>query len=95
MISFENLVGLKVVTSRAFSLGVVKGARVDTENWSITHLHLKLDDEAATKLGFKKRFGSSTVCMPINMVRAVGDFVTIGRSLEELRKSQEITEYEE
>jgi sporulation protein YlmC with PRC-barrel domain len=95
MISFEKLVGLKVVTSRAFILGEVKGARVDTENWSITHLHIKLDDKAATRLGFKKRFRSSTVCMPVSMVRAVGDFVTIHKSLDELSRTQEITECNE
>ena len=95
MISFENLIGYKVLTSEAFSLGVVKGALVDTEKWSITYLHVKINDEAATKLGFKKRFRSSTVCLPVSMVRAIGDYVTIGRSLDELGESQEITECNE
>ncbi len=92
MISFENLVGLKVLTSEAFSLGVVKGALVDTQKWSITYLHIKINDEAAAKLGFKKRFRSSTVCVPVNMVVLVGDVVTISRSLDQLSESQEITE---
>ena len=92
VISVEKLVGLKVITSQAFSLGTVKGARVDTENWKITHLHVKLDDNAATTLGFKKRFRSSNVCVPVEMVAAVGDFVSIGRSLDELSRTQEIIE---
>jgi sporulation protein YlmC with PRC-barrel domain len=95
VISVEKLVGLKVITSRAFSLGTVKGARVDTENWKITHLHVKLDDDAATRLGFKKRFRSSLVCVPVDMVAAVGDFVTIDRSLDELSRTQEIIECRE
>ena len=95
MISFENLIGLKVLTSEAFSLGAVKGALVDTDKWSITYLHVKINDEAATKLGLKKRFRSSTVCIPVNMVRAIGDYVTIGRSLDQLSESQEITECKE
>ena len=95
MISFENLVGFKVLTSEAFSLGVVKGALVDTEKWSITYLHVKINDEAATRLGFKKRFRSSTICLPVSMVKAIGDYVTIGRSLDELSESQEITECNE
>ena len=92
LISFENIVGLKVLTSEAFSLGEVKGALIDTEKWSIKYLHVKINDEAATRLGFKKRFRSSTVCLPVNMVLAIGDFVTIGRSLDQLSESQEITE---
>ncbi len=95
MISFENLIGLKVLTSEAFSLGIVKGALVDSEKWTITYLHVKINDEAATRLGFKKRFRSSTVCIPVNMVRAIGDYVTIGRSLDQLSDSQEITECKE
>jgi sporulation protein YlmC with PRC-barrel domain len=95
VISFENLVGLKVLTSEAFSLGEVRGALVDTEKWNIKYIHVKINDEAATKLGFKKRFRSSTVCVPINMIVAVGDYVTIGRSLEQLSESQEITECKE
>ena len=95
MISFENLVGLKVLTSEAFSLGVVKGALVDTQKWSMPYLHIKINDEAATKLGFKKRFKSSTICVPVNMVVLVGDYVTISRSLDQLSESQEITECKE
>jgi sporulation protein YlmC with PRC-barrel domain len=95
VISFENLVGLKVLTSEAFSMGIVKGALVDTEKWTITYLHVKINDDAATRLGFKKRFRSSTICLPVNMVKAIGDYITIGRSLDELSESQEITECNE
>jgi sporulation protein YlmC with PRC-barrel domain len=95
LISFENLVGLKVLTSEAFSLGVVKGALIDTEKWNIIYLHVKINDEAATKLGIKKRFKSSTVCLPVSMVVAIGDYVTIGRSLDQLTDSQEVTECKE
>jgi sporulation protein YlmC with PRC-barrel domain len=95
LISFENIIGLKVLTSGAFSLGVVKGALIDTEKWNIKYLHVKINDEAATTLGFKKRFRSSTVCLPVNMVVAIGDFVTIGRTLDQLSESQEITECNE
>jgi sporulation protein YlmC with PRC-barrel domain len=95
VISFESLIDFKVLTSEAFSLGVVKGALVDTEKWTITYLHVKINDEAATRLGFKKRFRSSTVCLPVNMVSAIGDYVTINRSLDQLSESQEITECKE
>jgi sporulation protein YlmC with PRC-barrel domain len=95
VISIENLIGFKVLTSEAFSLGVVKGALVDTDKWTITYLHVKINDEAATKLGFKKRFRSSTVCLPVSMVRAIGDYVTIDRSLDQLSESQEVTECNE
>jgi hypothetical protein len=44
VISFENIVGLKVLTSESFSLGTVKGALIDTEKWTIIYLHVKIND---------------------------------------------------
>ena len=95
MINFEEIIGLQVVTSGAHILGEVKGAKVDTATWEIKFLNVKLTGDAAESLGMKKRFRSSTVCLPVNMVVTVGDFVTIGRSLGQLSESQEITECKE
>ena len=95
LVSFGKLIGKKVITAKTYTLGEVKGAETDTNYWKITHLHVKLTDEAATDFIFKKRFRSSTVCMPVSLVKAVGDFITIDKSLEELSKTLEITECKE
>lgn len=81
---------MKVITSKACTLGEVKGFEVDVDNWTVTHLQVKLTTETSTQLGFKKRLRSSTVCMPIALIKAVGEFVTIDRSVDELRKTLEI-----
>jgi len=59
------------------------------------HLQIKLIDKAATDIDFKKRFRSSTVCMPIALVRAIGEVVTIDTSLEELGSTSDIVEFNE
>ena len=92
MINFEEIVGLKVVTSEAFILGEVKGAKIDTSTWTIKFLNVRLTGDSAESLGMKKRFRSSAICIPVGMVQAVGHVVTITRSMEELESSQEITE---
>ncbi|MCL5876226.1 MAG: hypothetical protein M1540_00220 [Candidatus Bathyarchaeota archaeon] len=51
-----------------------------------------MTDTAAEELGFKKRFRSSTVCIPVKMVLAVADVVNLAPSLKELSESNEITE---
>ena len=79
------------MTSKAYTLGEVKGFELDTENWKVTHLHVKLTDQAATQLGFKKRFRSSTVCMAVELIKAVGEYVAIDKSLNEIEKSPYIT----
>ena len=59
------------------------------------HLQVKLIDKAATDIGFKKRFRSSTVCMPVALIRAIGEVVTIDKSLEELGSTSDIVEFNE
>ena len=86
---------MKVITANAYIFGEVKGAEVDVDSWRITHLHVKLTDKAATDLGFKKKFRSSTVCMPITHINEVGEVVTIDKSLEELSRIVEVVEYKE
>lgn len=95
MINFEKIIGLQVITSDAHTLGEVKGARVDTATWEIKYLNVKLADNAANRLGMKKRFGSPTISIPVSMVQAVAELVTIAKSLEQLEKAKEIVEYKE
>ncbi len=92
MINFEEIVGLQVVTSGAHIIGEVKGVKIDTATWEIKYLNVKLTGEAAENLGMKKKFGSSSICLPVSMVQAVAHVVTISRTMEELETSQEITE---
>ena len=95
VVGIDKLVGMKVITAKAYILGEVKGAEVDVDNWRITHLQVKLTDRAAIDLGFKKRFRSSTVCMPITLINEVGEVVTIDKSLEELSRIVEVVECKE
>jgi sporulation protein YlmC with PRC-barrel domain len=92
MINFEEIVGLKVVTSGAHILGEVKGVRIDTTTWAIKYLNVKLTGESAETLGMKKRFGSSKICVPVGMIQAVAHVVTLNKSITELESDQTITE---
>ena len=85
MVTFSKLLGKKVIGANAYTLGEVHGADVDTEKWQITHLHMGLTDEACRELGFKKPLlGSVVVCLPVNLVQAIGDVITLNKSIEEL-----------
>jgi sporulation protein YlmC with PRC-barrel domain len=80
------VIGKRVIGANAYTLGEVTGADVDTEKWQITHLHVSLTDEAIRELGFKKPFlGSVIVCLPIDIIQATGDVVSLGKSINELR----------
>jgi len=95
LINLEKIIGLQVITGDAHTLGEVKGARIDTKTWEIKYLNVKLSDKAADRLGMKKRFRSSAISIPVSLVQAVSEFVTINKSMEELETAREIVEYKE
>jgi sporulation protein YlmC with PRC-barrel domain len=75
-----------------FDLGQINGIQINTSTWQVTHLHVKLSKSESENLGFKKRFGNSTVCVPIKLVNSVGDNILLNKSLDELTESPEIAE---
>lgn len=86
MVTFSKLVGKKVIGTNAYTLGEMHGADVDTGKWQITHLHVGLTDEACRELGFKKPWlGSVVVCLPVGLVQAIGDVITLNKAIQELR----------
>jgi len=94
MVIFSKLIGKKVIGANAYALGEVTGADVDTGKWQITHLHVSLTDEATRELGFRKPFlGSVIVCLPINLIQATGDVVSLNKSVDELRNVVEPKEH--
>ncbi len=95
MPSFDEILGKDVIGAKGYNLGTVKGAEVNVVEWRITHLQVKLSSQAADELGFKKRFRSSTVCMPVSFISAVGDVVTLNRALTEISGDNSITECKE
>ncbi|MCW3995761.1 MAG: hypothetical protein NWE98_06395 [Candidatus Bathyarchaeota archaeon] len=92
MVDTEELTGKNVIAEGGIVLGEVKGTQVNTSTWQITNLKVKLSNQASDQLGFKKRFRSSTICMPVTLVSAVGDVITLTKSLIELSQNPEITE---
>ena len=90
MINVSKLIGRKVITADAFTLGEIDGAKVDTERWQVTHLDVSLSDEATRELGFKKPLlGSVKVCLPVTLIQAFGDLVTLNKPLQELKTLEE------
>ena len=86
----SKLNGMKVITADAYTLGEVEGAHMDKEKWGITHLDVGLTKDATRELGFKKpMLGSLTVCLPVTVVKGLGDVLTLNQSLLELKNLKE------
>ncbi len=79
--------GKTVVGAKAYTLGNVNDVEVDTEKWQVTHLHVSLTGDATREFGFKKPLmGSVTVYVPISLVQAVGDIITLSKGIKELKE---------
>ncbi len=81
-----------VICAGGFDLGTINGVEMDTVKWQVTQLHVKLSKAASEDLGFKKRFRSSTVCVPVPLVSQVGDNILLNKTLDELSRHPEISE---
>jgi len=77
--------GKNVITMDAFNVGKVSGAEMD-DQWKITHLYVDLTKDATNELGFAKPFlGRIKICLPVNLVKALGDVITLNKTREELQ----------
>jgi len=84
--SVSELNGKKVIGAGAFILGEVEGAEFDAKSWQITDLQVQLTNEAKERFGFKKStLSHMVVLLPVILVKAVGDVVSLGGSIEELK----------
>ncbi len=80
-----KLEGKKVVGAKGYSVGDVEGFDVDLDAWQVTGLQVSLTDGAAQELGFKRPFLSKVVVIiPSKIVSLVGNFITLGKDIENL-----------
>jgi len=84
---YGKLDGMNVVTLDGFEAGEISGMEINTKKWEVTHMHIELSDEAVKELGYKKPlWGHIVICLPVGYVKAVGNVVTLTRTLKGLDK---------
>jgi len=82
--------GKKVVGTERYILGEVDGIDIDLSTWRANAFFVSLSDDAASELGVKKPFLSKiTVCLPTQLVEAVGEVITLK---EPIRNLEDIAE---
>jgi sporulation protein YlmC with PRC-barrel domain len=83
IIDVSKLIGKQVIGAEAMELGEVESVKMDSSNWRVTHLGIKLTDDATKELGFNKTFWSSVVIsLPVRVVSVVGDVITLEDSIK-------------
>jgi len=92
-VNVNILLGKNVVAEDARLVGTVTGIEVELmPKWEVTHLHVSLTEETTRELGYKKPFlGSVDVILPISIVKAVGDLISLDKKIDGLRDLVEPT----
>jgi sporulation protein YlmC with PRC-barrel domain len=92
-VNVNILLGKSVVADDARLVGAVTGVEVELmPKWEVTHLHVSLTEETTRELGYKKPFlGSVDVILPISIVKAVGDLISLDKKIDELKDLVEPT----
>lgn len=81
-----NLNGKQVITSEAHVLGEIEGVEIDMSTWTVSHLHVSLLKSNIEKFKFKKPLlGSVSVCLPVSVIKGVGDVVYLNESIDDLK----------
>ena len=82
--------GKKVIGSEGYILGEVDGVDIDLNSWKANAFYVSLSDEATSELRLRKPFLSKiTVCLPTQLVKAVGEVITLK---EPIRNLEDIAE---
>jgi sporulation protein YlmC with PRC-barrel domain len=92
-VNVNILLGKSVIADDARLVGAVTGVEVELmPKWEVTHLHVGLTEETTRELGYKKPFlGSVDVILPISIVKAVGDLISLDKKVDGLRDLVEPT----
>lgn len=80
------LKGKKVVGTEGYILGEVDGLDFDLNTWHATSFYISLSNEATEELDFKKQIlRKVVVCLPTQLIKAVGDVITLTEPIRELK----------
>ena len=75
----------KVVGTEGYILGEVDGVDIDWTIWQANAFYINLSDQATEELGFKKPFlRKITVCLPTQLIEAVGEVITLKEPIRNL-----------
>ena len=85
-VNTDKIEGKRVESANGTIVGNVEALDVNLNSWSVTGLQVGLTDEAATELGFKRPILSKVVVViPVEAVGEVENFVTLDKSIGDLK----------
>ena len=89
VIKDTEITGKRVILEDASDIGMVTDVFVDTLDWRITRLDVRVEKRYAERLGLEKGLLKKAICpVKIHFLKSVGDVVHLKGDLDDLAKSQ-------
>lgn len=86
-ISDKNLRGRTVISADGQAIGEVADLLIDSDDWHVALLQVKLRKGVADQIGAPRgRFSAGTLDLPVSMIQSVGDAVVLSVPAHELRQ---------
>ena len=87
-VSDEHLRGRRVIAADGQEIGEVAALFLDSGNWTVIAIQIKLNRSAAEKLGATRGLlRAATIDLPVRLVQSVGDAILLGIPTLELRQN--------
>lgn len=80
---------MEVVGQRGWKLGKIENVSVDTANWQVKSLEVKLEKEVAERLKMKKFLRSTNLPVGTERVTGIGNVVSINYTQEDVDRLTE------
>jgi sporulation protein YlmC with PRC-barrel domain len=85
-LSEDGLRGRTVIAADGQAVGETVGLELDSADWRVTALRIKLRSGIADRVGAARTlFSAGTVAIPVDLVQSVGDAVVLAIPVEGLR----------
>ena len=89
IIKDEEIEGKRVILEDASDVGSIINIYVDTSDWRVTQLDIKLEKRYAERMGLETGLLKKTIIpVKIHFLKSVGDVVHLKGTLDDLSKSQ-------
>ncbi len=87
MIHANELLGKTVIEASGKYIGEVEDLDIDKKTWQVSHLHVKLSNEAIREFGVKKILRHPDLHIPTSIVKEIGAILTLNQTFGELKKT--------
>lgn len=87
-VSDERLRGRTVIAADGQAIGEVAAMFIDTSNWTIVAIQIKLSKSAAEQVGAERSLlRAATLDLPVRLIQSVGDAIVLSVPTPELRQN--------